>query len=255
MNLKHILLLGHRQQHGKDTCCDILENLLNKSNIKYTRTFFAELLKKQVAERYNLDAAKMELAEYKKWCPPWINPIQKETNKINVKEWKDNNALIDDQWCEVVTKDAGYSGNVVVYLKPRTVRDILIEEGCNARAIWGDAWANYAYQKLFNSGSRIGIISDYRFPNEYSCFQNSLIKYLDSRNETPNYNFEQPKIHRVLVHRPAGVFKNDGADGELPDLEDTNAWDYVIMNDIEGQGWKERLEIQMKEILVNLNLF
>jgi hypothetical protein len=58
-----------------------------------------------------------------------------------------------------------------------------------------------------------------------------------------------------LVHRPAGVFKNDGADGELPDLEDTNAWDYVIMNDIEGQGWKERLEIQMKEILVNLNLF
>jgi hypothetical protein len=31
----------------------------------------------------------------------------------------------------------------------------------------------------------------------------------------------------VLVHRPDGLFKNDGADGELPDLN-SDMWDYTI---------------------------
>lgn len=258
MNLKHVILLGHRQQHGKDTCCDILENIFYERNISYKRCFFAELLKKQVAERYGLDAEKMEDGEYKKWCPPWVNPKKVEINSSDIKEYRNINnvkeGLINGAWRKLVSTGGGFSGNLCVYLKPRSVRDILIEEGCNAREIWGDAWADNAYRKIFNSGCKVGFISDYRFPNEYACFQSSLIRFLDRRfldslDKTPMYNFEQPKIHRILVHRPAGLFNNDGADGELPDLEDKTAWDFVIMNNVEGNGWKKNLEDQIKQIL------
>jgi len=219
VNLQYILLLGHRQQHGKDPGSDILEDIIINTtccggertctNISYCRTFFAELLKKQVAERYGLDAAKMELDEYKQWCPPWVNP-------------KTDGTL-------------------------RTVRDILIEEGCKAREIWGDTWADAAYRKLFESGALVGIISDYRFPNEYACFKNSFARFAGK-------DVYAPKVVRILVDRPAGAYKNDGADGELPDTEDPDAWDYIIRNDVEGNGWKDHLREQILDMLVDLDI-
>lgn len=205
---EHIFLFGHRQQHGKDTCSDLLKNICEDNEISYSYSFFARLLKKQVAERYNLDFEKMEEDAYKNWCPPWVTP-----------------------------KEDG---------SRRTVRDILIEEGNKGRSIWQNTWAAAAYRDLFEAGSTIGIISDYRFPNEYECFKDVLKQYSFGKKHVI---FNTPKVHRVLIHRPAGKFKNDGADGELPDLEEPEMWDYVIMNDIEGNGWKEHLKEQILEML------
>jgi hypothetical protein len=262
MNLKHIFLLGHRQRHGKNVCCDLIADILTDTNITYSHAFFAELLKKQVAERYGLDASKMELDEYKKWCPPWINPkivnhlYRAIEDQIGLNEiWelnKGDTIYLDDRDCEVIENDT-YCGILSVSIK-RTVRDILIEEGCKAREIWGDTWANSAYQKIFKSGSEIGIVSDYRFPNEYKCFENSFKRYIEDEHGTDTIIVQKPQVHRVLIHRPAGVFKNDGADGELPDLEDENAWDYVIMNNVEGNGWKDHLREQILEMLLDLGI-
>lgn len=212
----HIILFGHRQQHGKDTCSELLKQLCVDNNISYSYSFFAKLLKKQVAERYNLDFERMEEDEYKNWCPPWVLPKEDGT--------------------------------------PRTVRDILIEEGNKGRSIWQNTWAAAAYRDLFENGSAIGIISDYRFPNESACFEDVLSQYLIAKYGNDTISFQFPKVHRVLVHRPAGKFKNDGADGELPDLEDSSAWDYVIMNDVEGNGWKDHLMDQLKEMVREMQI-
>ena len=251
MNLEHIFLLGHRAQHGKNEVGVILEQVLYGKKIT-KQTFFAELLKKQVAERYGLDAEQMEFDEYKQWCPPWVNPIKKDINSSLVKEWKTEGeqhmGLIGGEWRNIVSTGGGYSGNVVVYESPRTVREILIKEGCLAREIWGDTWANSSYQKLFNSEAEIGIITDYRFPNEFACFDQSFKSF------NKDGNLVKPKVHRVLVHRPTGKFNNDGADNELPDLEDENAWDYIIMNDIEGNGWKDYLKSQIVDMLKKIEI-
>ena len=52
---EHIFLFGHRKQHGKDTCCDFAEEILNDKGIEYCRTFFAKSLKELTAKWYNLD--------------------------------------------------------------------------------------------------------------------------------------------------------------------------------------------------------
>lgn len=218
MSLNYIFLFGHRQQHGKDTCCEILKNILSAKSIPSTRSYFAKLLKKQVAERYNLDFEKMEDNNYKLSCPEHLKPKQ-------------------------VEKD----GSVI--LTPRTVRDVLIEEGCKARSIWENTWANYAYREIFNSDVEIGYISDYRYPNEYNCFEYSYNSYVGSVRY-----INKPKVVRVLVHRPNGIFKNDGADGELPDIDD-NAWDYTIINDGTSDNWKDRLYQQVYDMTLNYGVY
>lgn len=202
----HIFLFGHRQQHGKDTCCSILEKIFKEKNISYCRTYFAKLLKRQVAEKYNLDFSKMDDNDYKLSKPAHLGGL--------------------------------------------SVRDVLIKEGCAARAIWQDVWANSVYQEILNSRNKIGIVSDYRFPNECGCFDRSFEFWASQ----PSNTIDKPKVIKVLVHRPNGVFKNDGADGELPDLEEPEAWDYIIINE-DRDGWKQRLEenligiMQMEKIL------
>jgi hypothetical protein len=215
--MKYIFLFGHRQQHGKDTCCNILENILKKKKISHARTYFAKLLKKQVSERYNLNFEKMENNDYKLWCPPHIKK-------------------------KIVRTTEGLTHEVM-----RTVRDILIEEGCKGREIWENTWANAAYMELFRANPEIGIISDYRYPSEYITFSASFETF-----EKEYEKIERPIPIRVLVHRPNGVFKTDGADGELPDI-DPIAWDYVILND-KSVGWEEHLENQLEDILKKLGV-
>lgn len=199
-----IFLLGHRAQHGKNITCDFLGDLLESKKINYHKTYFAKLLKMQVAERYNLDFEKMEDNEYKNWCPPWIDPIVKY--------------------------------GVVV---PRTVRQVLIDEGCGARAVCKDVWAASVYREIIRSKCEVGIVSDYRFPNEYIC----NVKYVPKNT----------KVLRVLVHRPDGIFKNDGADGELPDDEDKTAWDFIIYNNDKTDMWRNNIKNQL-EIMVKCYL-
>lgn len=164
------------------------------------------MLKKQVADKYNLDFSKMDDNEYKLSKPKHLNGL--------------------------------------------TVRDVLIKEGCSARSIWEDVWANSVYQEILNSGKKIGIVSDYRFPNEYGCFDRSF----DFWSSLSTSNNEKPKIIRILVHRPNGIFKNDGADGELPDIESPESWDYIVINN-DIPGWKNVLQenvlaiMQMEKIL------
>jgi hypothetical protein len=215
--MKYILLFGHRQQHGKDTCCNILEQILEKKQITYSRTYFAKLLKKQVSERYNLNFEKMEHNDYKLWCPPHIKK-------------------------KIIQTTSGLTTEVM-----RTVRDILIEEGCKGRDIWENSWANSAYMELLNSNTEIGIISDYRYPNEYNAFTDAYNHFILTHEDT-----KKPIPIRILVHRPNGIFKNDGADSELPDL-DNDAWDFTILND-RDQNWKEHLEAQLQIVLKKLGI-
>jgi hypothetical protein len=206
--LSHIFLFGHRQQHGKDTCCNILERIFKEKNISYGRTYFAKLLKKQVAEKYNLNFSLMDDNDYKLSKPEHLGGL--------------------------------------------TVREVLIKEGCGARSIWEDVWANSVYQELFSLNCQIGLVSDYRFPNEYKCFDRSFNYYTSQQNSVDD--IVKPKLIRVLVNRSQGIFKNDGADGELPDVEDPKSWDYIIINQ-DVINWKDRLEenligiMQMEKII------
>ena len=209
--MKNIFLFGHRQQHGKDTCCNFLEKMFSESNKPYARTYFSKMLKRHVAEKYNLDFAKMEDNTYKSWCPPHLNKKFVLTS--------DGMAPVD-----------------------RTVRDILIEEGCKSREIWTDVWANAVYMELYRSAGVVGIVSDYRYPNEYSAHTASFNEYLKE-----NIFAQKANVVRVLVHRPDGIFKNDGADGELPDI-DEKVWDFIIMND-KKENWENNLKNQLKDLL------
>lgn len=198
-----ILLFGHRQFSGKDTCCDFLESFLTKRGISYYRNSFAKRLKQQVAERYNLSFELMENTEYKKSKPD--------------------------------------------HLGGRTVREVLIQEGNFARSIWTPTWAWATYEPIFKANHPISFISDFRFPNEYDDYDKLYNLYEDT---TPEPN-EKPKIVRVHVFRPNGIFNNDGADGELPD--DFEYWDYNIVNE-ERPDWKQYLMNNLRDILENENV-
>lgn len=193
--MRIILLVGHRAQHGKNEVCDIISSYLKEKHISCHQTYFAKLLKKQVAEKYGLDFHKMEDNEYKKWCPPWIEPIRVIENGIEKQI-------------------------------PRSIRQILIEEGCKTRSIWGATWAFAVYKELLMSDCEVGIVSDFRFPNEFDsakeCFDIMGINKI-------------PPIKKILVHRPMGTFNDDGADNELPDISDY--WDHIIWNDKENEDW------------------
>lgn len=185
---KHIILFGHRKQHGKDTCCDLAELILRDKEISYCRTFFAKKLKQMAADKYDLDVDKMEFDEYKNSKPEHLNG--------------------------------------------KTVREVLIDIGNGERAKDPNCWVNYAYDEIFQSGSNIGLISDFRFPNE--------AKSIAKNNAC---------VHKILVYRPDGKFVSDGADDQLPDLENESYWDHVIINEDKTENWKQSLKIKVAGVI------
>jgi hypothetical protein len=197
----------------------ILETYLKEKGIDYIATYFAKKLKMVCAEKYGLDFSKMEDNEYKLSCPPWLE--EKTTywdveNKVEVPHW--------------VYMDPGKL-KVEQITKKRTVRDVLLEEGQSARAIWYDIWASGVYEEITKSGKSVGIVSDFRYPNEYTFSQKKKIDY---------------KVVKILVHRPDGIFKSDGADNLIPDV-DENYWDHVIINNNSPQ-WMEHMKTQVLTI-------
>lgn len=202
VSTEHIFLFGHRKQHGKDTCANLLERQLDAKKISYKRTFFAKELKRVSAKKYNLDYDKMDDNAYKISKPEHLGGL--------------------------------------------SVRDVLIKEGIFARSIWIHAWANIAFSEILQSGAKIGIISDFRFPNECDGFDEIFNSYVNMDPEKNKY-INKPIIHKILVHRPNGIFSNDGADDQVPD--DASYWDHVILNDAEGEDWKCRLNSQLGNII------
>lgn len=228
---KIIYLFGKRQGHGKDTCCDILSDILEKRNISFSRGMFAKNLKKHVCERYGLDYSKMDSQEYKLSL---------------VKHASPKTSYITDDGREVPLWVYMNSGELKVTQKvtARTVRDILIDEGRFARSIWDDVWAWQVYRELFNSGAEIGFVSDWRYGNEANL--NKMYDMFLSSVDGDTSLYVKPKLVRIQVYRPKGVFKNDGADAELPD--DFNFYDYNIMND-EVPNWRDNLRNQLEDII------
>lgn len=198
---EHIFLFGHRKQHGKDTCCEMAEKILEGD---YCRTFFAKKLKYMAADEYQLDVSLMEEEWYKKSSPKHLNG--------------------------------------------KTVRDILIEVGKRERNKDIDVWVRYAIEEIIETDAKVGIISDFRFPNESEAIikicTEYYFKHVESKAET--MDFAVPKVHKVLVHRPNGKFVSDGADDQLPDVDDF--WDYVIINE-DTEDWEDKLYSNVKEIL------
>lgn len=238
MNLNTIFLFGHRKQHGKDTSCDILEEHIGAD---YHRTYFAKLLKRQVCDRYNLDFDRMNEDEYKNWCPPWVAPAIRQANMscTDENDFKNKRTRIKGVWYDVIDWGGGYTA--ISFEEPRTVRQILIEEGCKGRDIWPDVWANSVYQEIFRSGAKYGLVSDFRFPNESDCFETSWNHYNKGGAIT-----RTPKVVKILVHRPDGKFVSDGADDQLPDV-DEDYWDYIIYND-GGENWYNVLKERVIEV-------
>ncbi len=232
---KVIYLFGHRQQMGKDSCCDILQEVLREKEILHCRTLFAKTLKKHVADRYGLDVASMEKQEYKASIVPHAAPKIKYIDEATGQE--------------VPTWVFMYPGKLKVKQVevPRTVRDILIEEGRFARSVWGDTWAWQVYKEIFESGMEIGIVSDYRYPNEGDP-NNKLFELFVSnkQKEDPTWKFVKPKIIKIQVYRKDGIFANDGADAELPD--DFSFYDYNIINETRAD-WRDNLKRQLLDIL------
>lgn len=143
--------------------------------------------------------------------------------------------------------DQAYKDLKPPHLNGRTVRDVLIHEGNQSREVWLPVWAWATYKNIFESETKVGIISDFRFPNEYNDFNSLFEKYANDKSiETVC-----PKLVKILVDRPSQPYNDDGADGELPD--DPSYWDFVITNE-EVTDWKERLEIHLKNILETLNI-
>lgn len=200
-----IFLVGHRQQHGKNTVVSILEEYLSERNVSYISTYFAKKLKKMCADKYGLDFSRMEDNTYKLSYPAWIS------QKVDVD------------------KDG------TIKYTPRSVRDILIEEGVSSRKIWADVWAEGVFKEIHHANKNIGIVSDCRYPNE--C---------DYIYTTPGRQLAPKKLVKVLVHRASGIFNDDGADNLLPD-NDGNFWDHVIINQETG-NWETDLINQVKDM-------
>jgi len=131
------------------------------------------------------------------------------------------------------------------HLNGLTVRDVLIKEGNGSREIWKDVWANHVYKEILKKNPTVGLISDFRFPNEFDCFDRTYNKY------TRKHQYEvKPKLIKILVNRPDGVFANDGADNELPDIDDKKYWDYTIINNSQAYDWRLDLKLQVVDIMI-----
>jgi hypothetical protein len=220
-----VFLFGHRQQHGKNTAVAILEKHLKQISVEYVSTYFAKKLKMVCADKYGLDFSRMEDNEYKSSCPSWISPktfYWDTTNEREVPHW--------------VFMDPGRL-TVEQRTKPRTVRDVLLDESLASKALWEDIWSHEVYKEIGESGKSIGIVSDLRYPHE--------ITYASGPHMNPAH--VPKKLVKILVHRPRGIFKTDGADNLLPDI-DEKFWDHVIIND-ESDNWFQCMERQLFTIM------
>jgi hypothetical protein len=178
-----------------------MKDILTSKGLSFHHTYFAKKLKRIAADKYNLDFDKMESSDYKKQTVPWI---------ISEKG------------------------------TPKTVREILIEEGIMTRKIWKNTWSAATYKEIFSTEKEIGLISDYRFFNEYTSFTDICT---EMKILTP------PKIIRALVHRPYIPFDNDGADDELPDIEGGNSFWDVIINNNDCLDWQKNLQTQLLNLV------
>ncbi len=71
--MNYIFLFGHRQNCGKNLCCEILSDILSENNIKGYQSSFAKNLKLQASEKYRLEYKKMDDQSYKLSKPPHLN--------------------------------------------------------------------------------------------------------------------------------------------------------------------------------------
>jgi hypothetical protein len=97
------------------------------------------------------------------------------------------------------------------------------------------------YKELLTSGVRIGLISYFRYPNEFGCFDECF----DIVNKTGT--MKKPKLIKVLVHKQDGTFVSDGADDQLPDINPY--WDFTIMNSDTSPNWQQNIQRQLKNML------
>ncbi len=132
-----------------------------------------------------------------------------------------------------------YKKSKPLHLNGMSVRDVLTKEGQFARSIWNNVWTSSTYREILDSGASIGIISDYRYPNEDECFESIFNSWQEKNKSTEN----KPKLIKVLAHRERGSFNSDGADDQLPDL--SSFWDEVILNNIEDGSWHENIVNQV----------
>lgn len=201
-----IFLFGHRKQHGKDTCCDILEEEFQKKKINYCRTYFAKHLKLMASKLYNLDFEKMESKDYKNSKPAHLNG--------------------------------------------KSVRDVLLHLGQKEREKDPDVWVRHSINEILKSNTKVGMISDFRYPNEFDSIEKLCHEYFESKVSYASFNYKfsyvMPFVHKILVHRVNGQFVEDGADDQLPDV-DEKYWDYIIINDDESNNWRNSLKNKLME--------
>lgn len=142
-----------------------------------------------------------------------------------------------------------YKKSKPAHLNGLTVRDVLLKEGNFAREIWGNVWTSTTYREIFDSEAEVGLISDFRYPNEYACFEETYKSWAAKNGACGE---ETPKLVKVLAYREKGVFNNDGSDDQLPDLD--KYWDEVILNNIESGDWYSHVEQQVTGMVIrNLN--
>jgi hypothetical protein len=141
-----------------------------------------------------------------------------------------------------------YKNSKPEHLNGLTVRDVLLKEGNFARSIWSNVWVSAAYNEILDGCHKVGLLSDYRFPNEYIAFPEIYKTWKEKWPHPPYWHPERvPKLVKVHVERKSGKYVNDGADDQLPD--DREFWDEVINNDVEGPGWEENLHNQVENLL------
>ena len=130
---------------------------------------------------------------------------------------------------------------------------MLIFVGNKKRSEDKDYWVRSVVMELFESQKKIGLVSDFRFPNESEAIPELSTDFMDYVGEKiPNVPLEMgpTHIHKVLVHRPNGLFVSDGADDKLPDLDDkVDFWDHVIINNDTTSNWKKSLKHKVRELI------
>ncbi len=192
--MKTIFLFGFRAGNGKDSMCDKMEQVVDLSNKEH----FPESIIKRTffAKKLKQNAADLYNLDYDKF------------------------------------ESQDYKNSFPPHLNGKSVRDILVEYGMKCREISENVWVNVVAEELKNSNKEIGIISDYRFPNEYLHLKKSFS--------------DDVKLVRVLVTRPAIPNADNVADNMLS--EDPEGWDEIFVNE-ETSDWKKNMLVFAKGLI------
>lgn len=105
MRKKIIYLFGHRKQHGKDTCANIMYNLFLKKGLmenQIYKTSFAKNMKKIVAMKYGLDESLMDSGSYKESIP---SHLEKTVRQVLIIEGNTSRSIWKDVWAWMVYKE------------------------------------------------------------------------------------------------------------------------------------------------------